>query len=336
MPAARLVDLPDPPTERSGWPWTEETIPLPATRSDGSPWPKITIVTPSYNQGAYIEETVRSILLQGYPNLEYIVMDGGSTDQTVGILKRYEPWIDHWESTPDKGQSDAINKGLSKASGYWFQNINSDDIMLPCALERIGQSPLGKDAICGDVEEFQKNGSLWYVKNKSISVQGLLSHRNSPEDLNDRFGQVRWHQPGVFLRTEHLRNLNGYRDDLQYAFDFHLTCRFIESFPNFFYLDEPIVRFRIHDDAKSTAWRAVYDTERIKARELLSRDLCTRQNRRDAKRAALSMAARRHVALYLNEGSIEDRRSVIALVKMHPRLLFDRMVLGFLRRILLN
>ena len=103
---------------RKGWPWSEESSFLSKLKSDGSEWPRITIVTPSYNQGRFIEETIRSVLLQNYPNLEYIIIDGGSNDNTLEIIKKYEPWITYWISEPDKGQSDAINKGFQKATGY--------------------------------------------------------------------------------------------------------------------------------------------------------------------------------------------------------------------------
>jgi len=111
---------------QSGWPWIEETDPN--VYSLDIEWPKISIVTPSFNQGAYIEETIRSVLLQNYPNLEYIIIDGGSTDNTIEIIKRYEPWIFYWVSEPDNGQSDAMNKGLKQASGKYMTFINADDI----------------------------------------------------------------------------------------------------------------------------------------------------------------------------------------------------------------
>jgi glycosyltransferase involved in cell wall biosynthesis len=135
-----LEELPDPPDGKTGWPWTEQGDPLPKTRPDGSPWPKISIVTPSYNQGQFIEETIRSVLLQGYPNLEYIVMDGGSDDNTIEILERYDPWIDRWVSKDDGGQANAINKGLSQARGKVAAYLNSDDMYLPGALNHVGKT----------------------------------------------------------------------------------------------------------------------------------------------------------------------------------------------------
>ena len=93
MRCPTLEELPPPPPGKTGWPWTEESPQLPDRMPDGSPWPRVTIVTPSLNQGTFIEETIRSVLLQGYPDLEYIIIDGGSTDDSVGAIQKYEKWF---------------------------------------------------------------------------------------------------------------------------------------------------------------------------------------------------------------------------------------------------
>ena len=108
MRCPSLHDLPPAPAGKTGWPWTAEGTRQPPGMPGGGEWPLISIVTPSFNQGDYLEATIRSILLQGYPNLETIVMDGGSTDGSVAIIQRYAPWLAHWETGPDGGQYAAI------------------------------------------------------------------------------------------------------------------------------------------------------------------------------------------------------------------------------------
>src|SRR5665811_68289 len=124
-----LRNLPHPRSTKIGWPWTVEPQSLPAIRPDGSSWPPITIITPSYNQGQFIEETIRSVLLQGYPNLEYVIIDGGSSDGSLEVIQKYSPWLAHWVSEPDGGQSQAINKGFARAHGEVIAWLNSDDVL---------------------------------------------------------------------------------------------------------------------------------------------------------------------------------------------------------------
>lgn len=100
--------------------------------------PRITVVTPSYNQGEFLEATLRSVLDQGYPNLEYIVMDGGSTDGSVAIIEKYAPQLAYWRSGPDGGQADAIGTGFERATGDVLCWLNSDDLLLPGSLAHVG------------------------------------------------------------------------------------------------------------------------------------------------------------------------------------------------------
>lgn len=123
-----LSRLPAADSGRQGWPWTQEVDA--SCYATGIAWPKLTIVTPSYNQAAFLEETIRSVLLQNYPNLEYIVIDGGSSDGSAEIIQKYSPWLSFWKSEKDNGQSNAINQGFSLASGKYYAWINSDDYYL--------------------------------------------------------------------------------------------------------------------------------------------------------------------------------------------------------------
>ena len=134
-----LVEVPPPLSGRKGWPWVRGNASDTKYADSEIEWPRITLVTPSFNQGRYLEETLRSVLLQDYPNLEYIVMDGGSTDNSVEILERYSTHLSYWQSRKDDGQSDAIASGFERATGDIYCWLNSDDILLPGALRHVGR-----------------------------------------------------------------------------------------------------------------------------------------------------------------------------------------------------
>ena len=157
-----------PTTDGDEWPMTSPSkTPAPAL-SPGQSWPKISIVTPSYNQGDFLEKTIRSVLLQGYPNLEYFIIDGVSTDQSVEIIKKYESWVDFWVSEKDRGQSHAINKGLSKATGELLGWLNSDDYFLPGALFKFAYAYLEDPtvgAIYGQGHMVDEKGAIVYTPN---------------------------------------------------------------------------------------------------------------------------------------------------------------------------
>jgi glycosyltransferase involved in cell wall biosynthesis len=325
MRCPRLSDLPSPPAGATGWPWTVESVPLPDMRPDGEPWPSITIVTPSYNQGQFIEETIRSVLLQGYPALEYIIIDGGSTDDSVAVIKRYAPWLSYWQSQPDNGQADAINIGLSKASGHWFQNINSDDVLLEGALEAVGNCDTDADLCTGDVIEF--GGDREYVVANTNNTVADLLHWKSSRKL------ISWHQPGVFLRRDRLQQLGGYPTQFHYAFDFYLVVLYIEMSKKYANTFKPLVRFRLHLTSKSSSLQDIFTKESILTRDLLGETLRLPENRRIARLEA----ARRKVFAFLGNAPdssivVSNVRCAVRQIVWHPSILLERMVLGDIRR----
>lgn len=212
-----LQELPPPEADRSGWPLTEASDPV-----AGGDLPRISVVIPSFNQGRHIEEALRSVLLQGYPDLELIVMDGGSTDHTVQIIRKYERWIAHWVSAPDRGQSSAINEGLRRATGEIFAWIGCDDRLLPGALVHVGACFARRP----DCAWLAGSGRLAF---QSGRVGQMASRIERPDDL------IRYwlwgsgcfiFQPSCFWRRQLWEVAGGVREDLHLAMDYELWLRF--------------------------------------------------------------------------------------------------------------
>jgi glycosyltransferase involved in cell wall biosynthesis len=237
-------ELPTPP-RKPGWPWTEESPFLPDTMPDGSTWPKISIVTPSFNQSKYLEETIRSVLLQGYPNLEYIIIDGGSTDGSVEIIKKYGPWLAYWVSEPDQGQSDAINKGWSKATGNILAYLNSDDTYFPSALAHVAalwvKHP-GAAVFTGATAFVDEQSAI-----KSITLPFFSGH--SPVDLTLH----KWYLPqqSSFFNKSILDKVGRYlRKDLHFLMDKELMYRL--AFAGTLVQSNTLMAtYRFHDESKS-------------------------------------------------------------------------------------
>lgn len=165
--------------------------------------PIISVITPSYNQGQYLEQTIDSVLSQNYPKLEYIIIDGGSTDNSVAIIKKYEKYLTFWQSKPDKGQSDAINVGLKMASGQISSWLNSDDYYLSGCLNNVSHS-------------YQKNNkaSFYYGNGFRVDEKGKIKgifFKNGTVDFNLAamiFGLNYILQPSTFINNICLKKIN--------------------------------------------------------------------------------------------------------------------------------
>lgn len=239
----RLAELPDAPPGRTGWPWTEETPPLPATMPDGRAWPKIGVAVPSYNQGAYLEETIRSLLLQGYPELEVVVVDGGSSDESLEILRKYGPWLDSWVSEKDDGQCDAINRGFDRTSGEIFNWLCSDDFLTKGALEAVAK------AFCeGDGCDVVAGACYCQYDEEPERSEARPASRGEWEKVPYRAGI--W-QPSCFYRRSLIGRSGLVLMDLNYCMDRELWCYLFKQGGRWKWIDEVISHYRFTGDNKS-------------------------------------------------------------------------------------
>jgi len=246
-----IGELPPPRPGKTGWPWTEESPQLPDTTPNGAPWPRISIVTPSYNQGQFIEETIRSVLLQGYPDLEYIIIDGGSEDESVEIIREYEPWLHHWISEADAGQADAINRGFEKSTGEVLAYVNSDDFYLPDALGAVG-------------EVFSQSDVQWTIGHSLfVDHQGRLLRKRwcPPVTFNSLlFWRQGFSQPAAFWRRESFLSSGGLDATLQFCLDYDLFFRLAQR-------ERPervrafLAAARVHPESKTSTMDAVREAE---------------------------------------------------------------------------
>lgn len=209
-------------------------------------YPKISIVTPSFNQGKYIEQTILSIIGQGYPNLEYIIIDGGSTDNTVEIIKKYESRLSYWISEPDSGQSDALNKGLAKCTGDIFNWINSDDYLQDNALFAVAahfMKHLGLDMVCGWCRLFDEQ----------VPAEQLKHRTEIFTTLEETLVQQRINQPGSFYRLQAIRKLGDINQQLHYVMDLDLWFRYLAANGQnrILLIDELLAHFRMHGKSKT-------------------------------------------------------------------------------------
>lgn len=222
---------------------------------------KLSIITPSFNQGQFLETALESVASQGYPSLQHIVIDGGSTDETLLLLQR---WADRvqWISEPDRGQADALNKGFSRAEGDILAWLNADDFYLPGVLNRVAEvfdTHPEVQWLYGDVQFVDKGGRLLFVKRPGpFNLRKLLY-----------LGVSYIPQPGVFFRRSLLESVGPLDIHLHHAMDYDLWLRFGQKAPAY-YLPQTLSAFRVHSQSKTQRGirHQIQESRQVRARYL--------------------------------------------------------------------
>jgi glycosyltransferase involved in cell wall biosynthesis len=185
-------------------------------------FPKITIVTPSFNQGIYLEECIKSVVNQNYPNLEYIIMDGGSTDESISIIKKYSKYLSYWQSQSDGGQADAIKEGLTKGTGEIYAWLNSDDLMCNNALWEVGKTFSNNPRlgfICGDA---------FLIDTKTELIRTLIPGEIDYQRLV--YGAASLFQGSVFFSSHAYHQVGGINPNLTYSMEYELFFKIAQAY----------------------------------------------------------------------------------------------------------
>ncbi|MFC0183647.1 Glycosyltransferase involved in cell wall bisynthesis [Pseudarcicella hirudinis] len=208
-------------------------------------YPKISVITPSYNQADYLERTILSVLNQNYPNLEYIIMDGGSTDRSVEVIKKYEKHLTSWVSQKDNGQAAAINEGFRKATGDLICFQNSDDVFTEGAFQAVLK------AYRANTKAGVFYGNLMLIDENDIAYEVL---KVMPFSMNSLvFEGMQCHNQAFFFKKELLEKYGYLNENFRFAFDYEIMSRFgIEKSVEKVLVDDLWGAFRIHSDSKTS------------------------------------------------------------------------------------
>ena len=208
----------------------------------------ISIITPSFNQGLYLEKTIDSVLSQNYPKLEYIIIDGGSNDNSINIIKKYEKHLTYWVSELDSGQSEAINKGFKKATGDIINWINSDDYYEKDTFKTVAEAFVDPNTqvLCGRGNIINEAGEFIRHSRGTDVYEG---------NLHKTIGWARMDQPETFFRRSVLEKIGYLRQDLHYLMDRDLWIRFLFNYglKGIKKIDDKLINFRLHSNSKTVS-----------------------------------------------------------------------------------
>ncbi|MBF0519278.1 MAG: glycosyltransferase [Nitrospirae bacterium] len=228
--------------------------------------PKITIVTPSFNHAAFLEECILSVISEGYPNLQYIIIDGGSSDGSVEIIRRYEKYLSHWQSAPDNGQYEAINEGFKLADGEIMGWINSDDKLHPGALWTVAMV----FTACVHVQWIMGRPTVWAASGKLANVVDPIPQWCRGYYLEGNIGPPHIQQESTFWRSSLWKEAGGYIDTtLKYAGDLELWSRFFR-YAGLYSVDALLGGIRSHPNQKT--WQEGINLYNEEAEQILTRE----------------------------------------------------------------
>jgi glycosyltransferase involved in cell wall biosynthesis len=266
-------------------------------------------VTPSYNQGQFLEATIRSVLLQGYPDLEYIIIDGGSTDGSVDVITKYEKWLSSWVSEKDAGQADAVRKGFGRSTGDISAYLNSDDLYMPGALQRVaarfGRNP-APDVVYGNLYRIDEFDGV------------IEEHRQTPfMQWGFLCGGFFLHQPSTFWRKKTADRVGGIDTDYVFDLDTDLFHRLAMENARFSFERAFLSCFRVHPDSKTSN---ILDVSRSENEKIREKYLPFAHNSLRA-RAIRNSAKARRLAWYTLQGDLGwlIRRALGRVVKHRQR-----------------
>jgi glycosyltransferase involved in cell wall biosynthesis len=284
--------------------------------------PKLSIVTPSYNQGKFLEETILSVLNQNYESLEYIVIDGGSADESVEIIRRYEKHLAYWVSEKDRGQVHALNKGLERATGDLFAFINSDDVFLPGAFNAAVshfESRPECEWLCGDTLMFGEGFATELIRAR---VPASAAHALS--------WSYKAAQPGMFWKRKLVAT--GFDEEWPYDFDHDLYVRLLLAGHACEHLPVPVAAYRLHAVSKTVAEGDRQIAEFDRSAEVYE----SRLHGADRRWCRATRYLRRSYAASEAGDRREGARWLLRALATHPESLAARPFWGTVRRVVSN